>query len=103
MNIRKNDNVIILNGKDRGKQGKVLKVMPKDDRVLIEKINIAKKHVKPTKTTPHGGIIESERPMIAARVMLMCPHCSKPTRIGHKLSAQNKYVRICKHCKEIVD
>jgi len=103
MNIKKNDNVTILTGKDRGKLGKVLKVIPKEDRVLVEKINMVKKHVKPTKAAPHGGIVESERPILSAKVMLVCPHCSKPTRVGHKLSANNNYVRICKHCNEIVD
>jgi len=103
MKIKKNDNVVILTGKDKNKQGKVLKAIPSDNKVIVEKSNMVKKHVKPTKAAPHGGIIESERPIAVCKVMLVCPHCSKATRVGNKLSGAGKYVRICKRCNEAID
>lgn len=103
MNIKLNDTVVMLHGKDRGKQGKVTRAYPSKHRVLIEKINVVKKHIKPTQNAPKGGIIEVERPVTVAKVMLVCPHCNKPTRIGHSLSKDGKNVRICKKCNQALD
>lgn len=103
MKIHKNDLIIVLTGKDKGKKGKVLKTYPDSNKVIVEKINIVKKHNKPSKTLPQGGIIETERPMLISKIMLVCPHCGKPARIGHTLSKENKNVRICRKCHEVVD
>ncbi|MFA6082045.1 MAG: 50S ribosomal protein L24 [Patescibacteria group bacterium] len=103
MKIHKNDNIIVITGKDKGKQGKVLKAYPAELKVVVEKINVSKKHLKPTNSAPHGGIKEIEMPIGISKIMVVCPHCSKPTRIGHKITGENKNVRICKLCKETVD
>lgn len=103
MKIKTNDQVVVLSGKDKGKKGKVIKAFPSANKILIEKINLVKKHLKPTRTAPHGGIQEVERPICVDKVMLVCPHCSKYARIGHTLSKEGKNVRICRVCKEAMD
>lgn len=101
-NIKKNDTVILLAGKDKGRKGKVINVLPKEEKVVVEKINVVKKHQKPTRDF-QGGIIEKPMPVPRSRVMLVCPRCSKPTRIGVKFIENNKKVRACKKCQEIID
>ncbi len=103
MKIKTHDKVMILQGKDRGKTGKVLRAYPDMNKVLVEKLNMAKKHLKPTRSAPHGGIQETERPLPIERVMLLCPHCSKPTRIGITISKDGKRLRTCKQCKAAID
>ncbi len=98
MSIRKDDTVIVLSGKDKGKTGKVLEVMPKDKKVVVEKINIVSRHTKPRQQGQQGGIIKKEAPLYACKVMRVCPKCSKPTRPAHKLLADGKKVRVCKKC-----
>lgn len=101
-NIKKNDTVILLSGKDKGRKGKVINVLPKEEKVLVEKINVVKKHQRPTRDF-QGGIIEKPLPVPRSRVMLVCPRCSKPTRIGVKFIEGDKKVRTCKKCQEIID
>ena len=97
MNIKKNDTVVVLSGKDKGKKGKVLESMPASGKLVIEGINVATCHVKPKKQGEEGGIISREIPIYAAKVMLVCPKCGKATRHAVKL-ADGKKVRVCKKC-----
>ena len=102
MNVKKNDTVIVLSGKDKGKKGKVLEAMPAAGKVVIEGINVATCHVKPKKQGDQGGIVSREIPMYASKVMLVCPACSKATRVAHK-EVNGKNVRVCKKCGEVID
>ena len=97
MNIKKDDNVIVLSGKDKGKQGKVLSADPKAMKVVVEGVNVATKHQKPMKQGQDGGIIKVETPIYVSKVQLVCPKCGKGTRVGHKI-ADGKKVRVCKKC-----
>ena len=97
MSIKKDDVVVVLSGKDKGKQGKVLEVMPKERKVVVEKINMVSRHTKPRKQGDQGGIIQKEAPLYACKVMTVCPKCNKPTRVAHKIEGDKK-VRVCKHC-----
>ena len=97
MSIRKDDTVIVLSGKDKGKKGKVLTVMPKDGKVIVEKVNVISRHQKPRKQGEEGGIIKREAPIYACKVQKVCPKCGKPTRVGQKVEGDKK-VRICKKC-----
>ena len=97
MTLKKGDTVQILSGRERGKQGVIERVYPLLSRVVVTGINIRKRHVKPSKTQPKGGILEFPAPLYRSAVMLICPHCSKPTRIKHQVENDSK-VRICSHC-----
>ena len=97
MNIKKDDKVIVLSGKDKGKQGKVLVADPKAMKVIVEGVNVATKHQKPRKQGEEGGIIKVETPIYVSKVQLVCPKCGKGTRVGHKI-ADGKKVRVCKKC-----
>ena len=97
MNIRKDDKVVVLSGKDKGKEGTVLKADPKNGKVIVSGVNVATKHQKPRKQGEEGGIIKVETPIYASKVMVVCPKCGKPTRVAHKLDA-GKSVRVCKKC-----
>ncbi len=103
MSIKKGDTVLVLTGKDAGKKGKVLRVSPKDNRVVIEGINKVKKHQRPSRSLPQGGILRIEAPLHASNVLLVCSHCGKPTRIGNKVLDSSEKVRVCKKCGEILD
>jgi large subunit ribosomal protein L24 len=103
LTIKKEDTVHVMTGKYKGKNGRVLKVDREAGKVLIEKINIIKKHMKPNKTYAQGGIIEKEAPIQISNVMLVCPKCSKPTRIGATVLDGGKKHRTCKKCKEVID
>ena len=98
MSIRKDDTVVVLSGKDKGKQGKVLEVMPKDKKVIVEKVNIVSRHTKPRQQGEQGGIIKKEAPLYACKVMRVCPKCNKPTRPAHRVGKDGKKVRVCKKC-----
>jgi large subunit ribosomal protein L24 len=103
MNIKKNDTVVVLSGKDKGKQGKVLSTMPTVGKVLVEGINMADCHVRATRQGQESGIIRKALPMRANKVMVVCPKCGKATRIGHVVvteNGKNKSVRTCKKCGE---
>jgi large subunit ribosomal protein L24 len=97
MNIRKDDTVIVLSGKDKGKQGKVLAADPKGLKVTVAGVNVASKHRKPRTQQEEGGIIKMETPIYACKVQVVCPKCGKATRVGHTVGA-NGSVRICKKC-----
>ena len=97
MNIKKNDKVVVLSGKDKGKEGKVLTAMPAEKKVVVEGVNVATCHVKPRKQGEEGGIVRREIPMYVSKVMLMCPKCGKPTRVASKVE-DGKKVRVCKKC-----
>ena len=97
MNIKRDDKVIVLSGKDKGKEGKVLSVNPKAGKVIVEGVSVASKHSKPRKQGDKGGIIKVETPIYACKVMVVCPKCGKPTRVAHKLE-NGTNVRVCKKC-----
>ena len=97
MNIRRDDRVVVLSGKDKGVEGKVLKADPKAGKVVVEGVSVATKHQKPRKQGEEGGIIKVETPIYASKVMVVCPKCKKPTRVAHKLT-DGKKVRVCKKC-----
>ncbi|MDD4358713.1 MAG: 50S ribosomal protein L24 [Candidatus Pacebacteria bacterium] len=102
MNIKKGDQVIIIAGNYKDKKGKVVKALPKEGRVIVEKVNIVKKHIKPRRQGEKGQVIEIERPINVSNVQVICPKCSKKTRLGYTLSKDGKKVRVCKKCnKEI--
>jgi len=103
LGIKKNDNVIVISGDEKGKKGRVLAVYPEEDKLLVEKLNIIKRHMKPSKRYTRGGIIEKEAPIHRSNVMLLCPECGKPTRIGQGALENSKKVRVCKRCKEVID
>ena len=98
MSIKKGDTVIVLSGKDKGKTGKVEVVLPKERKVVVEKVNIVSRHTKPRQQGQEGGIIKKEAPIYACKVMRVCPKCQKPTRPAHKLLADGKKVAVCKKC-----
>ncbi len=103
LRIKKNDTVVVISGKHKGKRGRVIRVLPSNDKVIVEKINIVKRHMKPSKKYAQGGIIEKEAPIHISNVMLLCPKCDKPTRIGSQLLSDGNKVRVCKKCKEVID
>ena len=97
MKIRKDDMVVVIAGSDKGKQGKVLSVDPKANKVLVEGVQVARKHYKARRQGEEGGIIKKETPVFASKVMLVCPKCGKATRVGHAV-VDGKKVRTCKKC-----
>jgi len=100
--IRKNDLVEVIAGKEKGKTGKVLKVLPKTFRVLVEKLNRVKKHQKPTQTNPQGGIVEKELGIHSSNLMLVCQKCNKAVRVTRQ-EKSGKKVRVCRKCGETID
>jgi large subunit ribosomal protein L24 len=101
--IKKGDMVMVIAGKEVGKSGKVLKILNKKDRVLVEKINMIKRHMRPNRQYPHGGIIEKEASIHISNVMPICQKCTKPTRVGRKMLEDGRKVRVCRKCGEILD
>ena len=101
MKVKKNDTVLIISGKYRGRKGKILKSFPKMDKLLIEGINLRKKHQKPKKTGDKGQIIEVPAPIHISNVKIICPKCKKATRIGYRIEGGEKY-RICKKCDKTI-
>ena len=102
LHVKKGDNVYVLSGKNSGRKGKILKVFPETNRVLVESVNIAIKHQKPQRTNP-GGIIKQEAAIHASNVMLICEKCKTPTKVGKKLLENGEKVRMCKKCNEVID
>ncbi|MEO5897885.1 MAG: 50S ribosomal protein L24 [Vicinamibacterales bacterium] len=102
--MRKNDNVVVTTGKDRGKRGRVLRMTPDKNRLVVEGVNIMKRHTKanPQKNIK-GGLVEREAPLHASNVQLVCPECGKPTRIGKKILEDGRKVRVCRKCEGVVD
>jgi len=99
LHVKKGDTVVVLSGRDKGKQGKIISASPKNQSVVVEGINKVKKHAKPSVKNPNGGIITLEHPIAVCKVQVVCPACNKPTRIAHK-PVNGKNVRVCKHCGE---
>lgn len=100
MHVKTGDQVVVINGKDRGARGKVLQVSPSEGKVIVEKVNMVKKHVKPRKMGEPGGIIDAESALYACKVQLICPKCGRPTRVGHTIvesKGKSKKMRVCKH------
>jgi large subunit ribosomal protein L24 len=96
--LKKGDEVEVLAGKDIGKRGAIMRVLPDSNKVIIDRVNIAKKHQKPTKATMQGGIIDKEMPISASNVGIVCKSCKKPRRIGYKIGDDGKKTRICRKC-----
>lgn len=103
MHVHREDMVLILTGKDRGKKGRVIRLFTKTEKALVEKINMVKRHTRPTQQMPQGGILEKEAPMAISNLQVVCGKCQKPTRIAHKVLANGNKVRACKKCGEIMD
>jgi len=103
MKIRKNDTVIVITGKDRGKRGKVRRAFPDKDRVIVEGLNMIKRHSRARRAARQAGIIELEAPIHISKVMLVCDKCDKPTRVNFRFLADGKRVRICNSCQEVID
>jgi len=97
MKIHKGDQVLVISGKDRGRKSKIIKVLSKEGKVVIEGINLRKKHVKPKKSGEKGQIVETPAPLNVSDLKLICSKCGKPTRVGYKIEGKRKY-RICKKC-----
>lgn len=102
VHVKKDDVVHILSGEDAGKTGKVLQVLPKEGRVVVEGVNIRKKHTRPTRQNMQGGVIEQPGPLAAAKVMLVCPHCQTPAKVRIERTEQER-VRVCKRCQKRID
>jgi large subunit ribosomal protein L24 len=98
LKIKKGDRVRVLTGKDRGKTGNVTRVLPTAGKVIVDGINVAKKHQKATRATMQGGIIDKDMPLPVANVALLCTACGKPTRVGYTVDADGTKVRVCKKC-----
>ena len=98
MNIKKNDTVIVLSGKDKGKKGKVISADPKGGKLLVEGVNVGSRHTKPRKQGDEGGIIKKETPIYACKVMRVCPKCGKPTKAAYSIGSDGKKSRVCKKC-----
>jgi large subunit ribosomal protein L24 len=103
MRIRKNDNVRVISGNDKGKEGKVLKVFPTTGKIIVEKVNMTKRHTRASKDLPQGGIIEKEGPINVSNVMLVCPNTGKPTRIGKDVLSDGSRARVSKKSGEMLN
>jgi len=103
MNIRKGDEVLVIRGDDRGKRGKVHRAIPRENKVLVEGVNVRKRHMKPRGNIKQAGIIEREAPVDVSKVMLVCSKCSKATRVGLHILEDGTKVRMCKTCHEVMD
>ncbi len=103
MKIHKNDTVLVISGKDVGKKGKVRQVVVKDNRVIVEGVNMIKKHVRPSGMVRQAGIVEREAPLRVSNVMLLCPKCNHPARIGSRVLEDGKKIRFCHSCQEVIE
>jgi large subunit ribosomal protein L24 len=103
MKIRKNDNVLILAGKDKGKKGKIRRALPREDKVIVEGINMIKRHSKTQGQARQAGIIELEAPLDVSKVMLICNKCNNPARVGFRFLKDGKKARVCRACGEVID
>ena len=103
LSVKRGDIVAVIAGRERGKRGKVLRLIPDRQRVVVERVNMIKRHQRPTQKLRQGGIIEREGPLHISNVMVVCPKCDRPTRTGVQLLADGKKVRVCKHCQETID
>lgn len=103
MRLHSDDTVLVMKGRDRGKQGRIQQVFPDRDRVLVEGVNMVKRHQKPTGTVRQAGIIQKELPIPVSNVKLVCTHCNRPTRVGYRVLADGTKARICKKCQEVIE
>jgi large subunit ribosomal protein L24 len=103
IHVKRGDTVEVITGKYRGKRGKVLRVLPKHGRIIVEGLMVAKRHMKPNEKMPAGGIVEKEMPFVAGKAMLVCTRCGRAVRFGHRVLDDGTKVRICRHCGEIID
>ena len=103
LHVKKDDTVIVIAGKDKGKKGRVIAAYPRENRVLVEGVNMVKKHQKPNQQYPQGGIINKEAPIHVSNVMLIDPKSGKPTRVGYKVLENGKKVRVAKRSGEVID
>ncbi len=103
LHVKKGDLVLVIAGKDRGKSGKVIRVMPKKEAVIVERLNMVKRHLRPSPTTGKGGIVEKEAPIHVSNVQILCGKCNRPTRVGHRILEDGTKVRVCKKCGESLD
>ena len=103
MKIRKNDNVLVIIGKDRGKKGKVRFAYPKDGRIMVEGVNMIKRHTRARRQVRQAGIIEREAPIRVSDVMLVCNKCSRPARVGFRFLQDGRKARVCRSCGEVID
>jgi large subunit ribosomal protein L24 len=101
--VRKGDTVAVIAGRERGKRGRVLRVLPDKGRVLVEKVNMIKKHQRPTQKLRQGGIIERENPLALSNVLVVCGRCDRPARTGIQVLGDGRKVRVCRRCGEPVD
>ena len=102
--IRKNDNVLVTTGKDRGKKGRVIRVVPEKNRLIVEGVNLIKRHTRPNpQRNIKGGVVQREASLHASNVQLVCPECGAHTRVGHKVLDDGRKVRICRKCGGVVD
>jgi len=107
MQVRRNDQVLVLGGEYRGKKGKVLKIFPSENRVIVEGVNFINRHMRPSQNMPQGGIVKKEAPIHASNVMVICPKCNTPTKTRHEFlgkeskGSRNK-ARVCKNCGEMI-
>ena len=99
MKLKKGDRVRVLQGKDRGKEGDIMRALPAEGKVIVDGVNVAKKHQRPTRATMQGGIIDKDMPVPVSSVAIVCPGCGKPTRVGYRIDDRNVKVRICRKCK----
>ena len=103
MNVKKGDTVRVLSGKDKGKEGVILRALPTKQRVVVEKVNMVKKAMRPTQQNPQGGIMSIEAAIHVSNVMVVCPECKQPTRTGKRVNEAGKKVRVCKKCGKDID
>ena len=103
LNVKKGDRVKVIAGKDKGKEGEILRSVPEKGRVVVEKVNIVKKAMRPTQQNPQGGISSVEAAINASNVMLVCPACKAATRVGHRFDEAGKKHRVCKKCGKDID
>ena len=103
MKIKRGDKVKVILGKDRGRTGVVKKVWPRKGKLILEGLNLIKKHIKPRGKDQPGGIVEKEAPLWASKVMLICPHCSQTTRVGYQIDKKGSKYRACKKCGSLID
>jgi large subunit ribosomal protein L24 len=103
MQIKKNDNVMVVSGKEKGKRGRVIAVYPAADRLLIEKLNMIKRHTRPNQQLKQGGIVEKESPIAASNAKLICPKCDKPTTVSRKAQGDGTRARVCRSCNATIE
>jgi len=102
-NLKKGDEVVVISGKDKSRRGKIQKVLPKIESIIVEGLNTAKKHAKPTKTNPQGGVLDKALPLKASKVMIVCSGCNQPTRLRRERAVDGAVVRICRNCGKTLD